>query len=63
MELALNKLGDVHARLVYTQGAIKLTLHAGDTDTAELFTRRLPALRNTLQEAGINLTSAVIEKT
>jgi flagellar hook-length control protein FliK len=63
MELALNKLGDVHARLVYTQGAIKLTLHAADAQSTELLNRRLPALRNTLQEAGINLTSAVIEKT
>lgn len=63
MELALNKLGDVHARLVYTEGNIKLTLHAADTKAAELFNRRLPALRNTLLEAGINLTSTVIEKT
>jgi flagellar hook-length control protein FliK len=63
MELALNRLGDVHARLVYTQGAIKLTLHAADAKATELLNRRLPALRNTLQEAGINLTSAVIEKT
>jgi flagellar hook-length control protein FliK len=63
MELALNKLGDVHARLVYTEGNIRLTLHAADTGAAELFNRRLPALRNTLSEAGINLSSAVIEKT
>jgi flagellar hook-length control protein FliK len=63
MELALNKLGDVHARLVYTQSAIKLTLHAADAQSVELFNRRLPALHNTLSEAGINLSSAVIEKT
>jgi flagellar hook-length control protein FliK len=63
MELALNKLGDVHARLTYTQGAIKLTLHAADTEAAKLFNRGLPALRHTLSEAGINLTAEVIEKT
>lgn len=63
MELALNKLGDVHARLIYSQGSIKLTLHAADTEAAKLFNRGLPALRHTLSEAGINLTAEVIEKT
>ena len=62
MELAMTHLGDVHARLVYSRGAVKLTLQSSDAAALELFNRRLPGLRNTLSEAGINLISAVIEK-
>lgn len=62
MELDLNKLGDVHARLVYNQGGIKLTLHAADAASVDLFNRHLPELHNTLTAAGIRLTSAVVEK-
>lgn len=63
MELALPKLGDVHARLVLNQGGIKLALHGADAQTVALFNRRLPALASTLSDAGVPLTSAVIEKT
>lgn len=62
MELAMAHLGDVHARLVYSQGALKLALQSSDAAAIELFNRRMPALRHTLSEAGINLISAVIEK-
>lgn len=62
MELALPKLGDVHARLVFTRGGIKLTLQAAEANSLELFNRRLPGLRAAISEAGLAMTSAVIEK-
>ena len=62
MELALPRLGDVHARLVFSQGGIKLTLHAVDASSIALLNRRLPGLAMTLSDAGIRLTSAVVEK-
>jgi flagellar hook-length control protein FliK len=58
----MTRLGDVHARLVYSQGALKLALQSSDAAAIELFNRRMPALRHTLSEAGIDLISAVIEK-
>lgn len=63
MELALPRLGDVHARLVLSHGELKLTLHATDTASAELFKRRLPSLAQSLQNAGVPMNSAVVEKT
>lgn len=63
MELALPKLGDVHARLVFSQGGIRLTLQGADAGSVALFNRRLPALAMTLREAGVPLTGAVVEKT
>jgi Flagellar hook-length control protein FliK len=63
VELALPKLGDVHARLVFSQGGIKLTLHAADASAIALLNQRLPALATTMSIAGIRLNSAVIEKT
>jgi hypothetical protein len=62
MELALPKLGDVHARLVFSQSGLKLNLQAADADAIALFHRRLPSLGKTLADAGISLTSSVIEK-
>lgn len=62
MELALPKLGDVHAKLVFKQSGIKLVLNSSDAHAIALFNRRLPALARTLAEAGIPLTGAVIEK-
>lgn len=61
MELALPKLGDVHARLVFNQSGIRLTLQGADTDTVALFNRSLPALAMTLNNAGIPLSSAVVQ--
>ncbi len=62
MELALPKLGDVHARLIFNQSGIQLRLQTSDTDSVALFTRHLPTLATTLADAGIPLTSSVIEK-
>ena len=62
MELALPKLGDVHARLVFTQGGVMLKLHAADTGTMALFQRNLPDLARTLADAGVPLTAATVEK-
>jgi len=63
MELALPRLGDVHARLVFSQGEVTLTLQAADADAVALLSRHLPGLGMTLAEAGIPLSSSVIEKT
>lgn len=60
MELALPRLGDVHARLVFNQGSVKLTLHAGSATA--LLSRRLPELAASMKNAGIALSGAVVEK-
>lgn len=62
MELSLPKLGDVRARLVFAERGLRLTLHAADTATAELFNRSLPQLKDSLDHAGIALTAAVVTK-
>ena len=62
MELDLPNLGDVHARLVFAESGLQLTLHAADSATVNLFNRDLPQLRNSLADAGIALTAAVVEK-
>jgi len=62
MELALPRLGDVHARLSFSEGEIKLNLQAADADSAQLFRDNLPALHRSMNIAGIPLTSALIEK-
>lgn len=62
MELALPKLGDVHARLVFAESGLRMTLRAADTATVDLFNRALPMLKNSLADAGIPLAAAVVEK-
>lgn len=62
MELALPKLGDVHARLVFSQGEVTLTLQAADANSVTLLSRHLSGLGMTLAEAGIPLSSSVVEK-
>lgn len=62
MELELPRLGDVHARLVFTEGGLRLTLHAADSKTVELFEHNLPRLKNTLAEAGIQLVATAVNK-
>lgn len=62
MELALPRLGDVHARLVFAESGLRMTLHAADASTVELFNRSLSQLRNALADAGITLSAAVVEK-
>ncbi len=63
MELALPRLGDVHARLIFGQGGIKLTLHAANAASVELLNRQLPGLALSMKDAGIPLAGALIEKT
>lgn len=62
MELSLPNLGDVRARLVFAESGLRLTLHATDAATAALFNRALPQLKNSLDNAGITLTAAIVEK-
>ncbi|TAN52115.1 MAG: hypothetical protein EPN21_04855 [Methylococcaceae bacterium] len=62
MELALPKLGGIHARLVFAGSGLRLTLHAADPATVDAFDRALPTLRNSLADAGITLAAAVVEK-
>lgn len=62
MELSLPRLGDVHARMLLVEGGLRLTLHAADTSTVDLFDRALPDLANSLADAGIRLTAATVEK-
>lgn len=62
IELALPKLGDVHARLVFAESGLRLTLHAADSTTLEMFNRALPMLKDTLAGADIPLLAAVVEK-
>ncbi len=62
MELALPKLGDIHARLVFAESGLRLVLHAADSTTVELFNRALPKLKNSLADADIPLIAAVVEK-
>ncbi|NNM79867.1 MAG: flagellar hook-length control protein FliK, partial [Gallionella sp.] len=62
MELALPRLGDVHAQLVFSGSGLKLTLHVADTATATLFNRSLAQLRSALANVNIPLTAAAVEK-
>lgn len=62
MELALPRLGDVHARLVFAESGLRMTLRAADPATVELFNRALPGLKNSLADAGVPLAAAVVEK-
>ncbi|MDP1996709.1 MAG: flagellar hook-length control protein FliK [Gallionella sp.] len=62
MELALPKLGDVHARLVFAESGLRLTLQAADSATVDLFSHALPQLRNSLADTDIALLAAVVEK-
>lgn len=62
MELALPHLGDVHARLTFSQGKIKLKLNAADTSSVEKLKSSLPSLARTLTDAGVPMIAAVVEK-
>ncbi len=62
MELDLPNLGDVHARLVFAESGLRLTLHAADSETVNLFNRDLAKLKGSLADVGIALTAAVVEK-
>jgi hypothetical protein len=41
---------------------LRLTLHAADAETADLFNRALPQLRDSLGNAGIALAAAAVTK-
>lgn len=62
MELALPRLGDVHARLIFAESGLRLALHATDAATVDVFNRALPKLRNSLADAGIPLLAVAVEK-
>jgi hypothetical protein len=62
MELALPKLGDVHARLVFNRAGVKLTLQAADANALSLLNRHLPDLALSMKEAGVPLAAAMVEK-
>ena len=62
MELALPRLGDVHARLVFAESGLRLTLNAADSATVDLFNRNLPKLKNSLADADIPLVATAVEK-
>ena len=63
MELALPRLGDVHARLVFSANGLKLTLHAADSATVALFNRSMAKLQAALADVDVPLTAAAVEKT
>jgi hypothetical protein len=62
MELALPRLGNVHAHLVFAGGGLRMKLRAADQATVDLFNGALAGLGNALAEAGIPLAAAVVEK-
>lgn len=62
MELSLPGLGDVHARLVFAESGLRMTLRAADPATVGVFNSALPQLKNSLADAGIPLAAAVVEK-
>jgi flagellar hook-length control protein FliK len=62
MELALPKLGDVHARLVFSANGVKLNLRAADSATVALFNQSMSKLQAALADINIPLAAAVVEK-
>ena len=62
MQLLLPRLGDVKASLSFHQGAVRLSLHAGNAEVRPLLDRHLPELASSMKSAGIPLTSATVEK-
>jgi hypothetical protein len=63
MELAMSKLGDVHAKLVFSAQGLKLTLQAADPATTALFNRAMPKLQAALADVHIPLLASAVEKT
>ena len=62
VELSLPSLGDVHARLVFAESGLRLTLRAAEPATVGVFNRALPKLKNSFADAGIMLSAAAVEK-
>lgn len=63
IELALPRLGGVHARLILAGDGLRLALNVNDPTTVALFNRALPMLKAALAEVDIPLAAAVVEKT
>ena len=63
LELALPKLGDVHAKLAFSANGLELRLQTSDAATLGLFERAMPKLRAALAQADINLNAAIVEHT
>lgn len=61
LELALPTLGDVHARLVFSQGEILLRLQTNDADACALLNHNLPELSRAMHDAGVQLGGGVVE--
>jgi hypothetical protein len=62
VELALPRLGDIHARLIFSESGLRIALQATDQETVDLFNRALPKLKNSLGDAGIALMGTAVEK-
>ncbi|MGA7594610.1 MAG: flagellar hook-length control protein FliK [Gallionella sp.] len=62
IELALPRLGDVHARLAFSESGLRLKLQAADDLTVELFNRFLPLLKDALAGVDIPLLDAAAVK-
>lgn len=62
MELALPKLGDVHAKLTFNAQGLQLKLSAADSETIALFTRSMSELQTALAHADIPLVASVVTK-
>lgn len=63
LELALPKLGDVHAKLIFSAQGLELRLQSAHPATLQLFERAMPRLREALARSDITLSSALVEKT
>lgn len=61
IEMTLPHLGDISAKLLFTTGGLRLTLHAIDGKTIDKLNRGLPQLNNALTDANIKLVSVLIE--
>ena len=62
LELALPKLGDVHAKLAFSANGLELRLQTSDAATQRLFERAMPNLRSALAQADITLNAAIVEQ-
>lgn len=61
--LTLPHLGEVQAHLMFSANGLRLTLHAADPATLDMFNHALPQLKNSIADAGIDLIAAAVEQT
>lgn len=62
MEMALPRLGNVHAHLVFAESGLRVKLRAADQATVDLFDSALHKLRDSMAGAGIRLAAVAVEK-